>query len=56
MFQINFYSNAISCSLEASGWLTPFLSVAGAIYDLNFFMVERADGWRVLRVQHRLYR
>jgi len=49
VFQINFiYQRDFVRPLEVSGLtLTALPSVSpGAIYDLNFFMVERADGWR----------
>jgi thioesterase domain-containing protein len=49
VFQINFiYQRDFVRPLEASGLtLTAIPSKSpGAIYDLNFFMVERADGWR----------
>ncbi len=49
VFQINFiFQRDFVQPFEAAGLtLTPIPSVSpGAIYDLNFFMVERADGWR----------
>ncbi len=49
VFQINFiYQRDFVQPFQASGLtLTAIPSVSpGAIYDLNFFMVERADGWR----------
>ncbi len=49
VFQVNFiFQRDFVQPFEASGLtLTPIPSVSpGAIYDLNFFMVERADGWR----------
>jgi thioesterase domain-containing protein/acyl carrier protein len=49
VFQINFlYQRDFVQPFEASGLtMTPIPSVSpGSIYDLNFFMVERADGWR----------
>ncbi len=49
VFQINFiYQRDFVKPLEVSGLtLTALPSRSpGAIYDLNFFMVERADGWR----------
>ncbi len=49
VFQINFiYQRDFVRPLQVSGLtLTAIPSRSpGAIYDLNFFMVERADGWR----------
>ena len=49
VFQINFiYQRDFVRPFQVSGLtLTPLPSRSpGAIYDLNFFMVERADGWR----------
>jgi thioesterase domain-containing protein/acyl carrier protein len=49
VFQINFiYQRDFVRPLQAFGLtLTAVPSMSpGAIYDLNFFMVERADGWR----------
>jgi thioesterase domain-containing protein len=49
LFQVNFiYQRDFVRPLEFSGIkLTAVPSKSpGAIYDLNFFMVERADGWR----------
>ena len=49
VFQINFmYQRDFVQPLHASGLtLTAIPSVSpGAIYDLNFFLVERAEGWR----------
>jgi thioesterase domain-containing protein/acyl carrier protein len=49
VFQINFiFQRDFVRPFESSGLtLTAIPSVSpGAIYDLNFFMVERADGWR----------
>jgi thioesterase domain-containing protein len=49
LFQINFvHQRAFMKPLETAGIsLTPIPSkAAGAIYDLYFFMVERAEGWR----------
>lgn len=49
IFQINFiYQRDFVRPLQVSGLtLTALPSKSpGAIYDLNFFMVERADGWR----------
>jgi hypothetical protein len=49
VFQVNFiYQRDFVQPLEFSGiTLTAIPSKSpGAIYDLNFFMVERADGWR----------
>ncbi len=49
VFQINFiYQRDFVRPLQVSGLtLTALPSMSpGAIYDLNFFMVERADGWR----------
>ena len=49
VFQINFiYQRDFVRPLDVSGLtLTAIPSRSpGAIYDLNFFMVERADGWR----------
>jgi thioesterase domain-containing protein/acyl carrier protein len=49
VFQINFlFQRDFVQPFEAAGvTLTAIPSVSpGAIYDLNFFMVERADGWR----------
>ena len=49
VFQINFiYQRDFVRPLQVSGLtLTAIPSMSpGAIYDLNFFMVERADGWR----------
>ena len=49
VFQINFiFQKDFVRPFEVSGLtLTAIPSVSpGAIYDLNFFMVERADGWR----------
>jgi thioesterase domain-containing protein len=49
VFQINFiYQRDFVKPLQVSGLtLTAIPSKSpGAIYDLNFFMVERADGWR----------
>ena len=49
MFQINFlYQRDFVQPFHAAGLTltaTPSLS-PGAIYDLNFFLVERAEGWR----------
>jgi thioesterase domain-containing protein/acyl carrier protein len=50
MFDVNFiYQRDFVRPLEFAGVkLTPVPSKSpGAIYDLNFFMVERADGWRL---------
>jgi thioesterase domain-containing protein len=50
MFDVNFiYQRDFVRPLEFAGiTLTPVPSKSpGAIYDLNFFMVERADGWRL---------
>ena len=50
VFQINFlFQRDFVRPFEAAGiTLTPIPSVSpGAIYDLNFFMVERDDGWRL---------
>ena len=49
VFQINFlFQRDFVHPFQASGvTLTPIPSVsAGSIYDLNIFMVERAEGWR----------
>ena len=49
VFQINFiFQRDFVRPLQVSGLtLTALPSKSpGAIYDLNFFMVERADGWR----------
>jgi len=49
LFQVNFiYQRDFVRPLEFSGIkLTPVPSKSpGSIYDLNFFMVERSDGWR----------
>jgi thioesterase domain-containing protein/acyl carrier protein len=49
VFQINFlYQRDFVQPFDAAGvTLTAIPSVSpGAIYDLNFFMVERAEGWR----------
>jgi thioesterase domain-containing protein/acyl carrier protein len=49
VFQINFlFQRDFVHSFESSGLtLTAIPSVSpGSIYDLNFFMVERAEGWR----------
>jgi thioesterase domain-containing protein/acyl carrier protein len=49
VFQINFlYQRDFVRPFEAAGLtLTPIPSVSpGSLYDLNFFLVERAEGWR----------
>jgi thioesterase domain-containing protein len=49
LFQVNFiYQRDFVRPVEFSGIkLTPVPSKSpGSIYDLNFFMVERSDGWR----------
>jgi thioesterase domain-containing protein len=48
-FQVNFiFQRDFVQPVQAAGLtLTPIPSVSpGAIYDLNFFLVERAEGWR----------
>ena len=50
LFQINFiYQRDFVRPWEHAGLrMTPIPSVSpGALYDLNIFLVERADGWRV---------
>jgi len=50
LFQINFiYQRDFVQPWEHAGLrMTPIPSVSpGALYDLNIFLVERADGWRV---------
>jgi thioesterase domain-containing protein len=49
LFQINFmHQRAFLPTLDVSGLtLTPIPSVSpGSIYDVNLFLVERAEGWR----------